>query len=316
MAHDHHGHGQHGHGHHGHGLEGHAHSPADFGRAFALGIVLNIAFVVAEAAYGLAANSMALLADAGHNLSDVLGLVVAWAAAALARRAPSQRFTFGLRGASILSALFNAIALLVAVGAIAWESVLRLQAPEPVAGPTVMVVATVGIVINGMTAWLFASGRHGDLNIRGAFLHMAADALISAGVVLSAALAMATGWLWIDPVASLAIVAAIVWGTWSLLRDSLALTLGGVPAAIDASAVRDLIAARPGVAGLHDLHIWATSTTQTALSVHVVMPGGHPGDAFLAGLAEELRSRHAIAHATVQIETDGTACPLARGCAA
>lgn len=319
MPHD-HSHHDHGHRHdhkhaHGHG-HAHVHAPADFGRAFAVGIVLNVGFVAVEAAYGFLANSMALLADAGHNLSDVLGLVVAWSAAALARRAPSERFTFGLRGASILSALFNAIILLVAVGAIAWESVQRLQAPEPIAGGTVMAVAAVGIAINGFTAWLFASGWRADLNIRGAYLHMAADALISAGVVVAGAISMATGWQWIDPVASLAIVAAIVWGTWSLLRDSVALTLGGVPAGVDAAAVRELIAARPGVAGLHDLHIWATSTTQTALSVHLVMPGGHPGDRFLADLAGTLKANHAIAHATVQIETDASTCPLARGCAA
>ncbi|MBI1243514.1 MAG: cation diffusion facilitator family transporter [Alphaproteobacteria bacterium] len=304
------------HGHHHHHGHDHAHAPADFGRAFTIGIALNIAFVVTEAAFGIAANSMALLADAGHNLSDVLGLMIAWSAAVLAKRAPSTRFTFGMRGASILSALFNALVLLVAVGAIAWESTQRLLNPEPIAGTTVIAIAAIGIAINGFTASLFASGRKGDLNIRGAYLHMAADAVISAGVVVAGLLAILTGWLWIDPVASLAIVAAIVWGTWSLLRDSLAMTLGGVPAGIDAKAVRALIAARPGVADLHDLHIWATSTTQTALSVHLVMPGGHPGDAFLASLADELKAHHAIGHATVQIETDANACPLARGCAA
>ncbi|MBI3505554.1 MAG: cation transporter [Proteobacteria bacterium] len=310
--HDHlHGHG-HQHGHH----HGHSHGPADFGRAFAIGIVLNGVFVAAEAGFGFFANSVALLADAGHNLSDVLGLVVAWSATLLARRRPSARFTFGMRGASILSALFNAVILLVAVGAIAWEALGRLAEPEPVANGTVMAVAAIGIAINGFTAWLFAAGRRGDLNIRGAYMHMAADALISAGVVVAGAVAMATGWLWIDPVASLAIVAAIVWGTWNLLRDSVALSLGGVPAGVDPEAVRVLLAGRPGVVALHDLHIWATSTTETALSVHLVMPDGHPGDAFLAGIAGELRAHHAIAHATVQIETDAASCPLARHCAA
>jgi cobalt-zinc-cadmium efflux system protein len=316
--HDHRGHRHDGHGH-AHGdahAHSHSHAPADFGRAFALGIALNIGFVAAEAAFGFLANSMALLADAGHNLSDVLGLALAWSATLLARRRPSARFTFGLRGASILSALFNAVLLLVAVGAIAWEAVQRIAAPEPVASGTVMAVAAIGIAINGFTAWLFASGRRDDLNIRGAYLHMAADAAISGGVVVAGAIAAVTGWLWIDPVASLAIVVAIVWGTWALLRDSVALSLGGVPAGVDAEAVRGFLAGRPGVAALHDLHIWATSTTETALSVHLVMPGGPPGDAFLASLAADLRARHGIGHATVQIETDAAICPLARHCAA
>lgn len=301
---------------HTHDHGGHVHAPADFGRVFAIGIALNVSFVAAEAAFGIVANSMALLADAGHNLSDVLGLAVAWSATLLARRPPSAHFTFGLRGASILSALFNAVFLLVAVGAIAWEAVLRFERPEPVAGGVVMAVAAVGILINGVTAWMFAAGRRQDLNIRGAYLHMAGDALISAGVVVAGGIAMATGWLWVDPAASLAIVAVIVWGTWQLLRDSVSLSLGGVPAGVDPQAVREFLGARPGVVALHDLHIWATSTTQTALSAHLVMPGGHPGDAFLAALAAELRAHHAIGHATVQIETDATACPLARDCVA
>lgn len=301
---------------HGQPHAGHGHAPADFGRVFAIGIVLNTAFVVAEAAFGFYANSVALLADAGHNLSDVLGLAVAWTATLLAKRPPSARFTFGLRGASILSALFNAIILLIAVGAVAWEAFLRFGRPEPVEGGVVMAVAAVGIAINGVTAWMFASGRRRDLNIRGAYLHMAGDALISAGVVLAGAAAMATGWLWIDPAASLAIVAAIVWGTWQVLKDSLALSLDGVPANVDPQAVRDFLAGRPGVASVHDLHIWATSTTQTALSAHLVIPEGHPGDTFLAALAEELREHHAIGHATVQIETDASACKLSRDCVA
>jgi len=309
MPHDH----RHEHSHAGHG---HSHGPVDFDRRFAIGIGLNTAFVAIEAAFGLYANSMALLADAGHNLSDVLGLAVAWSAALLAKRPPSARFTFGLRGASILSALFNAVILLVAVGAIAWEAVLRFGRPEPVEGGVVMAVAAIGIAINGFTAWMFASGRRHDLNIRGAYLHMAADALISAGVVVAGAAALATGWFWIDPAASLAIVAVIVWGTWQLFKDSLTLSLGGVPAGVDPQAVRAFLAGQPGVAGVHDLHIWATSTTQTALSAHLVMPAGHPGDAFLSALALELRERNAIGHMTVQIETDGAACPLSDNCAA
>jgi cobalt-zinc-cadmium efflux system protein len=296
---------------HSHGHGGHAHAPAAFGRAFALGIGLNIAFVVIEAGFGLAANSMALLADAGHNLSDVLGLVVAWVASRLARQPPTPRFSYGLRGSSILAALFNAMFLLVAVGAIAWEAIGRLREPAPVAGTTVMIVAAIGILINGVTAWFFASGAKGDLNIRGAFLHMAADAAVSAGVVLAGLAILQTGWLWLDPVVSIAISVVIVWGTWSLLRDSLALSLAAVPPGIDPEAVRAFLAARPGVGRLHDLHIWPMSTTETALTVHLVMPGGHPGDAFLVETARALAARFAIGHATLQIEvSEATACML------
>ena len=221
-AHDHdhdHEHGRDGHQEgHGHG-SGHSHAPASFGRAFAIGIGLNVAFVLFEAAFGILGNSMALLADAGHNLSDVLGLVVAWVASVLARRPPSPRYTYGLRSSSILAALFNAVFLLVAVGAIAWEAIQRLSHPEPVAGTTVMVVAGIGIVINAATALLFASGRKGDLNIRGAYLHMAADAAVSAGVVIAGLVILFTGWLWLDPLVSLVIAAIIIWGTWGLLRE-------------------------------------------------------------------------------------------------
>src|SRR4051812_31549214 len=241
---DHHGHdhGHHSHAHsHAHGHGGHVHAPASFGRAFAIGIALNSAFVVVEAVYGYSSGSMALVADAGHNLSDVLGLVAAWTAAILSKRAPTPRFTYGLRGSSILAALFNAVFLLVAVGAIAWEAVLRLISPEPVASVTVMVVAAIGIAINGVTAWLFASGRKGDLNIRGAYLHMVADAAVSAGVVLAGLVILYTGWNWLDPAVSLAISAVIVWGTWGLLRDSTAMSLSAVPRGIDPRAVRDYL---------------------------------------------------------------------------
>jgi cobalt-zinc-cadmium efflux system protein len=288
------------------------HAPASFGTAFAVGIALNLAFVAMEFVYGVLANSMALVADAGHNLSDVLSLAIAWIASVVAKRPPSSRLTYGLGGSSIVAALFNAVLLLVAVGAIAWEAILRLFHPEPVASGTVMIVAAIGIVINGATAWLFASGRKGDLNIRGAFLHMVADAAVSAGVVVAAAVILLTGWLWLDPLTSLVVVGLIVWGTWSLLRDSLAMSVSAVPAAIDPQAVRRYLESRPGVAAVHDLHIWPMSTTETALTVHLVLPGGHPGDEFLMQATTELKRRFGIGHTTLQIEVSAeTACQLA-----
>lgn len=312
-GHDHAAHGDHEHHHgHSHGLGGHHHAPANFGRAFAIGIALNLAFVLIEAGFGFISDSIALMADAGHNLSDVLGLVVAWAAAMLAKQPPSERYTYGLRGSSILAALFNAVFLLLAVGAIGWEAILRLFDPKPVETLIVMVVAGAGIAVNGITAALFASGRHGDLNIRGAFLHMVADAAISAGVVVAGLLMWQTGWLWIDPVMSLIIVAIIVWGTWGLLSESLAMSLNAVPSRIDMTAVRTFLAGQPGVATLHDLHIWPMSTTEYALTVHLVIPDGRPDDAFLARICEELSAHHGIGHTTIQIETDPqTPCMLA-----
>jgi cobalt-zinc-cadmium efflux system protein len=297
------------HDHHG---RAHGHAAASFGMAFAVGIGLNLTFVAVEFVYGVLANSVALMADAGHNLSDVLGLVIAWIASVLTRRAPSSRYTYGLGGSSILAALFNAVLLLLAVGAIAWEAVLRLFHPEPVASGTVMTVAAVGIVVNGVTAALFASGRKGDLNIRGAFLHMVADAAVSAGVVVAALVILYTGWFWLDPLASLVIVGVIVWGTWSLLRDSLAMSVDAVPASIDPQAVRSYLASCAGVTAVHDLHIWPLSTTESALTAHLVFPGGHPGDEFLAVAASELRQRFGIGHTTLQIEiSEETACHLA-----
>jgi cobalt-zinc-cadmium efflux system protein len=296
---------------HDHSTHTHGHAPADFGKAFAIGIALNIAFVILEAAFGVISNSMALIADAGHNLSDVLGLVVAWVASILARRRPSARYTYGLRGTSILAALFNGIFLLVATGAIAWEAVLRLFNPQPVAGVTVMVVAAAGIVVNGFTAWLFASGRKDDLNIRGAYLHMAADAVVSAGVVVAGLIIFVTGWLWLDPLVTLAIAVVIVAGTWGLLRDSVAMSLAAVPAGIDPADVRALLASQPGVSRVHDLHIWSMSTNEVALTAHLVIPSGHPGDGFLHGVAEELKAHHGIGHVTLQIEIDADACALA-----
>ncbi|MFZ5734397.1 MAG: cation diffusion facilitator family transporter [Pseudomonadota bacterium] len=297
---------------HAHGGAGHSHAPASFGRAFALGIGLNITFVAIEAAFGFWSNSVALLADAGHNLSDVLGLIVAWIATMLAARAPTARYTYGLRGSSILAALFNAMFLLVAIGGIAWEAILRIQKPEPVASLTVMAVASVGILINGFTAWLFASGRKGDLNIRGAYLHMAADAGVSAAVLLAGLGIMLTGWLWLDPVVSLVLVVVIFWSTWGLLRDSVSMSLAAVPVGVDIEAVKAYLQALPGVSTFHDLHIWSMSTTETALTVHLVMPEGHPGDAFLMKVQDELHEHHSVEHPTIQIETSlESACKLA-----
>lgn len=295
--------------HHG---PGHVHAPASFGKASAIGISLNAALVVAQAVYGYLANSTALLADAGHNLSDVLGLVVAWAASVAATRPPSGRFTYGLRGSSILAALANAVFLLVATGAIGWEAILRFRDPEPVAGFTVMVVAGLGILINGATAMLFAGGRKGDLNIQGAFLHMAGGAAVSAGVVVSAALILWTGWLWLDPAMSLVICAVILWSTWGLLRSSIDMSLSAAPAGTDVGAVRLFLLERPGVKDVHDLHVWPISTTETAMTCHLVMPGGHPGDAFLIQCARTLKESYRIGHATFQIEVDeNNACALA-----
>src|SRR5277367_846919 len=302
MSHDHSGHP---HDHDDHGPT-HAHAPASFGKAFAIGITLNLGFVIIEALYGLMSNSVALLADAGHNLGDVLGLGVAWLASELVKRAPTDRFTYGLRGSSILAALFNAVFLLVIVGAVSWEAIRRLGAPEPVAGKTVMIVAAIGIVVNAVSAWMFAGGK-GDINVRGAFVHMASDAVVSAGVVAAGFVITMTGWLWLDPVVSLVINAVIVWATWGLLRDSLGMAMAAAPSRIDPAAVRAFLAGQPGVDGVHDLHIWAMSTTEVALTCHLVMPGGHPGDGFLHRLAEDLAEEFRICHSTTQIEIDPTA---------
>lgn len=297
-----------GHSHHGH--DGHGHAPASFGRAFAIGIALNTVYVAVEAGYGFAIGSVALLADAGHNLSDILGLIIAWIGASLARRAPSKRFTFGLKGSSILAALANALLLLIAVGLIASEAIQRLVYPAPVAGGTIILVATIGILVNGATAMLFARGRKGDINIRGAYLHMAADAAVSAGVVIAGAAILWTGARWIDPVTSLVIGLVILVSTWELLWESVKMSLGAVPGHIDTDQVESELAALAGVAHVHHLHIWNMSTTETALTVHLVMPGGHPGDAFLADLQRRLHERFHIGHSTVQIERgDRAGCP-------
>ena len=299
----------HSHGHHGHG-HSHGFQPGSHNRAFAIGVSLNVAFVVVEAAFGFLSDSMALVADAGHNLSDVLGLLIAWGASVLAARPPSARFTYGFKSSSIVAAMANAALLLLALGAITLETVRRLLDPQPVEGGTVVVVALVGIVVNTATAMLFAKARHSDLNMRGAYLHMAADAAVSAGVVIAGLLILATGAVWIDPAVSLIIVAVIFWGTWGLLKDSLKLALNAVPPGIDDAAVRKVLSAQPGVTAVHDLHIWPMSTTETALTVHLVMPQGHPGDAFLHALGHDLEQRFGIGHATIQIETGAQDCHL------
>ena len=292
----------HHHGRHPH-LHLHDHSGGpDYGGAFALGILLNLAYVIAEATLGAVSGSLALLADAGHNLGDVLGLALSWGAAMLSRREPSGRFTYGLRSSSILAALANAIILLVVTGGIAWEALWRLSHPIPVAGGTVAWVAAAGILVNGATALLFAKGRQRDLNLRSAFLHMAADALVTAGVVIAGIAIALTGLPWLDPAVSLMVSGVIVYGTWDLIRSATSLALDAVPEGIDAAAVRAHLAALPGVAAIHDLHIWGMSTTETALTCHLIMPGGHPGDAALGHLAHELEDRFGIHHATIQIE--------------
>lgn len=304
-----------GHSHHGHDHgHGHSHAPANFDRAFAIGIALNLAFVAVEAGYGLAANSLALLADAGHNLSDVLGLVLAWAAAWAGRQRPTERYTYGFRRASILASLANAVLLLVAVGVIVSEAFGRLADPRPVDSTMMMIVAGIGIVINAATAWFFFSGRKHDLNIRGAYLHMAADAAVSAGVVLAGVGMQVTGMLWIDPAVSLLVAVVITVGTWGLLAGSVALALDAVPAHIDRGAVEAYLASLPEVTAVHDVHIWAMSTTEVAMTAHLVRPGSGLDDAFLHDTCEVLGHRFGIGHATLQIEA-GERCEMApAGC--
>ena len=306
MAHDHSGHNH----HHGHGGHGHHHHVPDSGRAFAIGAALNVGFVLVEAAAGLMTGSLALLADAGHNLSDVLGLLLAWGAAVLARRAPTGRRTYGLRKSTILASLANAGLLLVAVGAIAAEAVRRFGDPQPVETGVVMAVAAIGVVINTATAMMFMRRQKEDLNVRGAFLHMAADAAISAGVVVAALAIALTGQLWIDPLVSLVIAGVIVVGTWGLLRDSLDLALDAAPRSIDPAAVRRWLEEQPGVSEVHDLHIWALSTTETALTAHLIRTAGDDADAFLHETCAALSERFGIGHATLQVEGGG-ACRLA-----
>jgi cobalt-zinc-cadmium efflux system protein len=283
---------------------GHSHSHNNYNRAFAIGIGLSIAFVGVEAFYGWKINSLALLADAGHNLSDVAGLVLAWGGALAGQLRPNERHTYGWRKGSILAAFANALLLLVAMGALVWEAAGRLWSPDPLVGQegvTIMVVAGVGIVINTATALLFMRGRHSDLNIRGAFLHMAADALVSVGVVVAGGLTLWMGWAWLDPVVSLLIAAVILWGTWHLFRQSLHLLFDGVPDRVDPQAVHDYLASLPGVTRVHDLHIWAMDTAQVAMTAHLVMPGVTAHDALLEAITAHMQGHFQIRHVTVQI---------------
>lgn len=291
--------------------EGHDHAPKNFAAAFAIGTTLNFGFVVVEVVFGLYAHSLALVADAGHNMGDVLGLLLAWGASILARSAPTARRTYGLRSSSILAALFNAIFLLISVGAIAWEAIRRFNDPTEVAGWTVIWVSAVGIAINTVTALMFMVGRKGDLNIRGAFMHMAADAGISAGVVVAGFLILATGLHWIDPVVSLAISAVIIWGTWGLLRDSVNLALQSVPEGIDLAKVKEYLGTLPHVTAVHDVHVWGMSTTETALTAHLVRDVDRSDSSILEQCCKELHDRFEIQHATIQFETEDHNCDLA-----
>lgn len=287
-----------------HGHHGHTHGSVSYhNRAFAIGIALNVMFVVVEAGYGIASSSLALLADAGHNFSDVLGLLLAWGAGLLASKAPTRSRTYGYRKATILAALASALLLLVALGGMALEGVKRFFSPEPVEGLTIIVVAAIGVVINTVTALLFVSGQKHDLNIRGAFLHMAADAGVSLGVVISGAVIMATGWYLIDPVVSLVIVAVIMVGTWGLLRDSTNLAMDSVPRNIDMKTLINYLENLDYVSAIHDLHVWPLSTTEVALTVHLVIHGDDPPDGFLPDLQGELANRFGIGHSTIQVET-------------
>jgi cobalt-zinc-cadmium efflux system protein len=302
------GHSQHGHdhGHHHH----HDLGEKDYNWAFAIGVGLNTVFVVIEAFYGYFSDSLALMADAGHNLSDVAGLLLAWGAVWLSKKKPTSRYTYGFRSSSILAALLNALILLIAVGGIIWEALIRLRAPAEVAGQAVILVAGIGIVINAMTAYLFASGRKGDLNIRGAYLHMAADALVSVGVVISGIVIYYTGWNMLDPIVSLIISAVILFGTWDLLKSSVRLAVAAVPQGINIKEINAHLSKLPGVSGVHDLHVWALSTRETALTVHLIMPKGHPGDKFLKDIGRDLEAKFKIVHPTIQIEIgDSGDCP-------
>ena len=280
----------------------HHHATLDYNRAFAVGVALNIVFVVIEVTYGVIADSLALITDAGHNLSDVVGLLLAWGASYLASKQPSLRRTYGYSRATILASMFSGLLLLAAVVIIGWEAINRFFEPAQPAGKTIMVVAGIGVIINSVTAWFFVSGKDHDLNIRGAYLHMAADALVSLGVVVSGFVIWKFGLNWFDPLSSLLIAAVIFWSTWGLLRDSLNLAIDAVPRGLDPEAVRSWLYLQSGVEGMHDLHIWPISTTDTALTVHLLMPQPPPGDGFLHDLAEQLRERFGISHATFQIE--------------
>jgi cobalt-zinc-cadmium efflux system protein len=300
----------HNHNHnHGHG-HSHSHAPANFGFAFGFGIILNTIFIIVEVIYGILGDSLALLADAGHNVSDVLGLVIAWIAVYLGKKAPSERRTYGFKRSSILSALFNAVFLLVAIGAIAWEAIQRFSTPHPVAGKTVIIVAFIGILINTLTALLFMSGRKHDLNIRGAFMHMAADALVSLGVVVAGFVLLWTGWQWLDPLVSLVISIVILFGTWGLLKESINLSLDAVPEGIDIVKIKGYLSNLPTIQEVHDLHVWGMSTTEAALTVHLIRSEIEDNDELLQKLTKELHDQFGIEHATIQIEKGTFNCSL------
>ena len=292
---------------HDHGGHSHAHAPASFGKAFAIGLALNLSFVVVEWIFGASANSLALMADAAHNLGDVLALLLAWMATGLARRAPSARFTYGLRGSSILTALLNAAALMLITGGLGWEALRRISNPSPVEGSIVIWVALVGVAVNGITAWLFMQGGKKDLNLRGVYLHMAGDAAVSLAVAVAGGIVLYTGWFWLDPALTLVVSAVILWSSWGLLRQSLGLALQAVPEGIEQPAVRECLAGLPGVSDVHDVHVWAMSTSENAMTAHLVVPGRHPGDEFLRSAAALLDTRFGIHHATLQIEIADTA---------
>ncbi len=308
QGHDDHDHDHH-HDHHGHhhGSGGHGHAPANFGNAFAIGVALNLAYVIGEVFYGIAGHSLALLADAGHNLGDVLGLAGAGVAVWLGQKLPGGRYTYGLRRASVLSALGNAVLLLVVTGGIAWEAVLRLITPSRPGGDVIIVVAAIGIAVNGFTALLFMSGRKGDLNVRSAFTHMAADAMVAAGTVAAGAVILWTGWNRVDPAVGIVISVVIIAGSWSLLRDSLKLSLDAVPDGIDPGAVEAYLCGLPGVVAIHDVHIWGLSTTDVALTAHLVCQEEQSGQSLLAHVAEDIQERFGIGHVTIQLETPATA---------
>ncbi|MBL4687037.1 MAG: cation transporter [Nannocystaceae bacterium] len=302
----------HDHGHHGHGHHGHSHAPSH-GRAFAISLVLNIGFVVTEVVYGLMADSMALVADAAHNLGDVLGLALAWGATRLVKIEPCDRRTYGWRKSTVLAAVLNATLILVAVGGVAWEAVGRIAAPVPVDGWTVVAVAAVGVAVNGVSAALFFAGRKHDANIRGAFLHLATDAAVSVGVVLAGALVLTTGWHWVDPATSLIVSVIVVAATWGLLRESVGMLMDAVPGHIDLKKVRDCMCELPGVADVHDLHVWAMSTNETSLTAHVAIEDGYDAATLLLALEAELRTRFEIGHTTVQLEPRGVAADCDQG---
>ena len=295
----------------GHHHEHHHHNPAKYGFAFGFGIILNTLFIIIEIVYGILGDSLALLADAGHNLSDVLGLIIAWIAMWLGKKAPTKNRTYGFKRSSILAALFNAVFLLIAIGGIAWEAIQRFSSPSSVNGTAVIIVAIIGIVINASTALLFMSGRKHDVNIRGAFLHMFADALVSLGVVVAGFVILWTGWAWLDPFVSLIIAIVIFFGTWGLLKESLNLSLDAVPQGIDLNEIKNYLEKSPTIIEVHDLHIWGMSTTEVVLTVHLIRSETEDNDVLLQSLSKELHDQFGIEHATIQIEKGTFNCSLA-----